>query len=501
MIITLSIGRFANLDTMRAFVFLTALLLGLAQQAPLAQAQAQAQPAAPQTVVGSGPLVGTADLLYGQVFRLMSAKPGQPGPKPSRQPLQKGAQLFQGDTLETGENGHVYIATVDQAFISIRPNSRLTIDSYQASPGNAKDTAIRFTLHQGVARFVSGQAVSAAKNRFRLNTPVAAIGVRGTDFTVFTTSTVTRASVLSGRIAVSPFNESCQASGLGPCRGASSLDLAAGDVPVIELTRGDQLPKLLQSEELAPDRLVPPRPDERPSERSTERSSERPSGSKAVAASVSSSSSSSPSSSSGLSVGSAGAAAEASPVNSALAEVKADDRLLNPQSLPPAVLNWGRWKALADIPAGELDEAGLVNAQVAAILGSYLLRVSSTAVLPLPQTGKVGFVLRDHEVFLVQPNGKATALGVQSPELLIDFPSQRFSTRLDLTGAQDGVLSFRSSGGITATGLLMNDQAEQPATLLRGVVAGPGGSQAGYLFEQRLGPEQGRVSGATRWAR
>ena len=494
MIITLSIGRFANLDTMRAFVFLTALLLGLAQQAPLAQAQAQAQPAAPQTVVGSGPLVGTADLLYGQVFRLMSAKPGQPGPKPSRQPLQKGAQLFQGDTLETGENGHVYIATVDQAFISIRPNSRLTIESYQASPGNANNTAIRFTLHQGVARFVSGQAVAAAKNRFRLNTPVAAIGVRGTDFTVFTTSTVTRASVLSGRIAVSPFNESCQASGLGPCRGASSLDLAAGDVPVIELTRGDQLPKLLQSEELAPDRLVPPRPDERPSQRSSgrssERSTERASGSGAAAAA-----------SSGISVGSAGAAAEASPVNSALAEVKADDRLLNPQSLPPAVLNWGRWKALADIPAGELDEAGLVNAQVAAILGSYLLRVSSTAVLPLPQTGKVGFVLRDHEVFLVQPNGKATALGVQSPELFIDFPSQRFSTRLDLTGAQDGVLSFRSSGGITATGLLMNDQAEQPATLLRGVVAGPGGSQAGYLFEQRLGPEQGRVSGATRWAR
>ena len=494
MIITLSIGRFANLDTMRAFVFLTALLLGLAQQAPLAQAQAQAQPAAPQTVVGSGPLVGTADLLYGQVFRLMSVKPGQPGPKPSRQPLQKGAQLFQGDTLETGENGHVYIATVDQAFISIRPNSRLTIDSYQASPGNANHTAIRFTLHQGVARFVSGQAVSAAKNRFRLNTPVAAIGVRGTDFTVFTTSTVTRASVLSGRIAVSPFNASCQASGLGPCRGASSLDLAAGDVPVIELTRGDQLPKLLQSEELAPDRLVPPRPDERPSQRSSgrssERSTERASGSGAAAAA-----------SSGISVGSAGAAAEASPVNSALAEVKAEDRLLNPQSLPPAVLNWGRWKALADIPAGELNDSGLVDTQVAAILGSYLLRVSSTAVLPLPQTGKVGFVLRDHEVFLVQPNGKATALGVQSPELLIDFPSQRFSTRLDLTGAQDGVLSFRSSGGITATGLLMNDQAEQPATLLRGVVAGPGGSQAGYLFEQRLGPEQGRVSGATRWAR
>ncbi len=259
------------------------------------------------------------------------------------------------------------------------------------------------------------------------------------------------------------------------------------------------MPRLLQSEELAPDRLVPPRPDERPSERPTEKSSdkssERPSGSKVAGAS------SGAAPGSGSVASRASATAEASPANAALAEVKADDRLVNPQGLPPAVLNWGRWRTLADIPAAQLEDPGLVNAQVAAILGSYLLRVTSTAVLPLPQTGRVGFVLRDYEAFLVQPNGTTTALGVQSPELLIDFSSQRFSTRLELTGAPAGALPFRSSGGITATGLLMNDQAEQPANLLRGVVAGPGGSQAGYLFEQRLSPELGRVSGATRWAR
>ena len=455
MIITLSIGCFVNLLNMRAFgLFLLCIRTGLL-------ALLAAGP-----VLAAGNAVGVADLLYGQVTRFSAGAA-------SGEPLRKGAQVFQGDTLETGSNGHIYIATVDQAFISVRPNSRLTVNSYKASVANPNDTAIQFTLHQGVARFVSGQAVAAAKNRFRLNTPVAAIGVRGTDFTVFTTSTVTRASVMSGRIAVSPFNESCLASSLGPCRGASSLDLAAGELPVIELTRGDQLPRLLQSEDLTPDRLVPPRPDERPAGKT-----------KSSSASVVSA-----------------VTAEAAPASSALAEVNADNRLVNPQGLPAAVLNWGRWRALADLPAAELNEPALVNAQVAAILGPYLLRVSNTAVVPLPQSGRVGFVLRDHEAFLVQPNGQALALGVQSPELLIDFTSQRYSTRLELTGGQNGVISFKSSGGITATGGLMNDQAEQPATFLRGLVAGPGGSQAGYLFEQRLGEAQGRVSGATRWAR
>jgi hypothetical protein len=455
MIITLSIGCFVNLLNMRALglflLCIRASLLALLAAGP---------------VLAAGNAVGVADLLYGQVTRFSAGAA-------SGEPLRKGAQVFQGDTLETGSNGHIYIATVDQAFISVRPNTRLTVNSYKASVANPSDTAIQFTLHQGVARFVSGQAVAAAKNRFRLNTPVAAIGVRGTDFTVFTTSTVTRASVMSGRIAVSPFNESCLASSLGPCRGASSLDLAAGELPVIELTRGDQLPRLLQSEDLTPDRLVPPRPDERPA-------SKTKSSSASVVSAVT---------------------AEAAPASSALAEVNADKRMVNPQGLPAAVLNWGRWRALADLPAAELNEPALVNAQVAAILGPYLLRVSNTAVVPLPQSGRVGFVLRDHEAFLVQPNGQALALGVQSPELLIDFTSQRYSTRLELTGGQNGVISFRSSGGITATGGLMNDQAEQPAAFLRGLVAGPGGSQAGYLFEQRLGENQGRVSGATRWAR
>lgn len=453
---------------MRLLLFVIVLLIGFVQQAPLARAQAPA----PQTVAHEGLLVGTADLLFGQVFRLSMAKP-------SRQPLEKGAQLFQGDTLETGGDGHVYVATVDKGFISIRPNSRLTIESYQASLTNANETAIRFTLHQGVARFVSGQAVSAAKNRFRLNTPVAAIGVRGTDFTVFTSASVTRASVLSGRIAVSPFNDTCLASGLGACRGSSTVDLGAGGVPVIELTRGDKLPRLLQSEELAPDRLIPPRPDEQPSKRLSD---------------------SGGTTSSDISRDSVGLVSQALPANAGLAEVKADRRLINPESLAPPVLNWGRWKSLADISAAELHEE-LVNARVAAILGPYLLRVSNAAVMPLPQNGRVGFVLRDYEAFLVPPNGKATALGVQSPELLIDFSNQRFSTRLELTGAQAEALSFRSSGGITATGLLMNDQAEQPTKLLRGVIAGPGGSQAGYLFEQRLSDGLGKVSGATRWVR
>ena len=48
-------------------------------------------------------------------------------------------------------------------------------------------------------RSVTGQWGEASRDRFRLNTPIAAIGVKGTDFVVKVENGKTFASVLSGR--------------------------------------------------------------------------------------------------------------------------------------------------------------------------------------------------------------------------------------------------------------------------------------------------------------
>jgi hypothetical protein len=42
--------------------------------------------------------------------------------------LARGTAIVQGNTIETGADGYVYITTVDQGFISMRPNSSLTFD-------------------------------------------------------------------------------------------------------------------------------------------------------------------------------------------------------------------------------------------------------------------------------------------------------------------------------------------------------------------------------------
>src|SRR3972149_2578233 len=89
-----------------------------------------------------------------------------------------------GERVETEQGGHVHLRFVDGAFVSVRPGSRLFIETSRYGAGRRERSGIRFRLEQGVARSISGKGAEIARERFRLNTPIAAIGVRGTDFVV-----------------------------------------------------------------------------------------------------------------------------------------------------------------------------------------------------------------------------------------------------------------------------------------------------------------------------
>lgn len=121
------------------------------------------------------------------------------------QAVKAGHSVQAGDRLSTGADGYVYIKTVDNGFLILRPNSDASIIAYQADSHTPANSRFKFELREGVARSISGQAVKNARQNFRFNTPVAAIGVRGTDFTVFTDAQTTRIAVLSGGVVVSGF--------------------------------------------------------------------------------------------------------------------------------------------------------------------------------------------------------------------------------------------------------------------------------------------------------
>ena len=169
----------------------------------------------------------------------------------------------EGDSLSTGANGYIYVKTVDNGFLILRPNSKARVITYRVDTKNPANTQVKFELLNGVARSISGGAVKQARQNFRFNTPVAAIGVRGTDFIVHTNQQSSWVSVVSGGVVMSGFAGGCGPEGSGPCEGNASRELFAGRPDtMLQVQRGQQIPQFLQSSGISPELNTPARGDE-----------------------------------------------------------------------------------------------------------------------------------------------------------------------------------------------------------------------------------------------
>jgi hypothetical protein len=84
------------------------------------------------------------------------------------------------ETVSTGTAARLEVTFKDNTRVTLGENAKLTLDRYAFNPsaGRAK---IRFRV-VGAFRFVSGQVSKLARSDIIVTTPVAAIGVRGTEF-------------------------------------------------------------------------------------------------------------------------------------------------------------------------------------------------------------------------------------------------------------------------------------------------------------------------------
>lgn len=118
-------------------------------------------------------------------------------------PLATGDRVVAGAVLQTGETGHVVIRLPDGSTLSLPARSEARIDALHGYAGaDVQDFGI--SLRRGrVESRVAPQRGPAA--RYRVDTPTAVIGVRGTDFRVSTDPAAreSRAEVSSGAVRVS----------------------------------------------------------------------------------------------------------------------------------------------------------------------------------------------------------------------------------------------------------------------------------------------------------
>lgn len=114
---------------------------------------------------------GNVDTVIGEVSVLN--RDGQP------RGVIKGSRIVEGETVLTGAGGEVLITTDDSGVLAVRPSSRLLIEQYKVN-GNDSDSVVLYLLRGGL-RSVTGWVSKTAPRNYRLATPTASVGIRGTD--------------------------------------------------------------------------------------------------------------------------------------------------------------------------------------------------------------------------------------------------------------------------------------------------------------------------------
>ena len=158
--------------------------------------------------------------------------------------IETGTEIRVGDRVFTEGGGHVHVRFIDDALVSVRPSSTLDVVRYDYDASKPQNSAVKFELSEGVARAISGDAAKSARERFRMNTPIAAIGVRGTDFVVSANSRSTRALVNEGAIIMAPYSSECRSEALGPCA-VDAVELSQNTLQVLELGSGSAVPRFV----------------------------------------------------------------------------------------------------------------------------------------------------------------------------------------------------------------------------------------------------------------
>jgi hypothetical protein len=150
---------------------------------PLAFSADQAAPAATAPAGGPAANASKSDLQPAGQVVWVSGTVKATYPEQTARILVRGSIIYEKDTLVTDESGSGQISFTDNTMLTLNPKTTFVIEQYyfnQKKPQQGGQSVM--TLVKGGFRTVTGFVAKASPANYQLKTPVATIGVRGTDF-------------------------------------------------------------------------------------------------------------------------------------------------------------------------------------------------------------------------------------------------------------------------------------------------------------------------------
>jgi ferric-dicitrate binding protein FerR (iron transport regulator) len=111
-----------------------------------------------------------------------------------------GAAVYANEVVHTGPSGVVELLFIDNTRLVLGPRSTVILDKFVYDrDGKAKAVVLKLTT--GAFRFATG---ASPKSAYKVDTPNAAIGVRGTKFDVGLGQAISRVTIFEGAMRICP---------------------------------------------------------------------------------------------------------------------------------------------------------------------------------------------------------------------------------------------------------------------------------------------------------
>lgn len=99
-------------------------------------------------------------------------------------PLSKGAEIMEESVVITGRDSRLQIDFIDQSQMILGEDAAVSLEELNLDPPwwSFKKLSQKISVFQGTFRFITGKVAKSNRQAFNFSTPVATMGVRGTDF-------------------------------------------------------------------------------------------------------------------------------------------------------------------------------------------------------------------------------------------------------------------------------------------------------------------------------
>jgi len=104
---------------------------------------------------------------------------------------ERGGEVREGDTIATGPGAIAQIRLADGGFLSIRADTETTLERFAYAGAEDKNASMFISLLKGGFRSVTGLIGQLNRPGYRITTPSATIGIRGTDHEPFVVTPAT----------------------------------------------------------------------------------------------------------------------------------------------------------------------------------------------------------------------------------------------------------------------------------------------------------------------